>query len=116
LFDRGVVSTSEPFQKLVNQGMILGELEYTGYQTSDGRWVSHNRTKTDADGARIEAKTKEPVTAVKLDPEAVVKQGDSFVLKADDKVKIDARAMKMSKSRGNVVNPDVVVQEFGADS
>src|SRR5690606_19300431 len=32
LFDRGHVNTPEPFQKLVNQGMILGEVEYTGYQ------------------------------------------------------------------------------------
>jgi leucyl-tRNA synthetase len=40
LFDRGYVSTSEPFQRLVNQGMILGEMEYTGYRTADGRWVS----------------------------------------------------------------------------
>ncbi|UUO05407.1 leucine--tRNA ligase [Blastopirellula sp. J2-11] len=116
LFDRGVVSTAEPFQKLVNQGMILGELEYTGFQTADGRWVSHNKTKTDAAGERIDAKTSEPVAAVKLEAEAVEKQGDSFVLKTDVKVKIDARAMKMSKSRGNVVNPDVVVKEYGADS
>ena len=51
LYDRGVVSMPEPFQKLVNQGMILGE---------------NNE--------------------------------------------------KMSKSRGNVINPDVVVKEYGADS
>jgi leucyl-tRNA synthetase len=51
LFDLGFVTTKEPFQKLINQGMILGE---------DGE--------------------------------------------------------KMSKSRGNVVNPDTVVQEYGADS
>ena len=30
LYDRGYVSTPEPFQRLVNQGMILGELEFTG--------------------------------------------------------------------------------------
>ena len=36
LFDRGLVSTPEPFQKLVNQGMILGETEYTGYQRRGG--------------------------------------------------------------------------------
>ncbi|MEM1304772.1 MAG: leucine--tRNA ligase, partial [Planctomycetota bacterium] len=36
LFDRGVVSTPEPFQKLVNQGMILGEVEFTGYQDTEG--------------------------------------------------------------------------------
>ncbi len=36
LFDRGHVSTPEPFKRLVNQGMILGEMEYTGYQESSG--------------------------------------------------------------------------------
>ena len=40
LFDRGHVSTPEPFRKLVNQGMILGEMEITGYQQADGSWVS----------------------------------------------------------------------------
>ena len=39
LFDRGHVSTPEPFMKLVNQGMILGEIEYTGY-TINGEPVS----------------------------------------------------------------------------
>ena len=57
LFDRGHVSTCEPFQKLVNQGMILGE----------------------------------------ADPET-------------------GKAEKMSKSRGNVINPDDVVKDYGADA
>ncbi len=57
LYDRGVVSTPEPFQRLVNQGMILGEVEEES-----------------------------------------------------------GRAYKMSKSRGNVVNPDAVVREYGADA
>ncbi|MCE9546695.1 MAG: leucine--tRNA ligase, partial [Planctomycetia bacterium] len=39
LFDRGVVSGPEPFQKLINQGMILGEMEITGYQDEAGQWV-----------------------------------------------------------------------------
>ena len=43
LFDRGHVSGSEPFQRLVNQGMILGEMEYTGYQAAGGRWVERCR-------------------------------------------------------------------------
>jgi leucyl-tRNA synthetase len=38
------------------------------------------------------------------------------VLKENPKVRIDARAYKMSKSRGNVINPDKVVDEYGADS
>ena len=44
------------------------------------------------------------------------KQGDTFVLKEDKEIRIDSRAYKMSKSRGNVVNPDQVVAEYGADA
>ena len=46
LFDRGYVSTPEPFQRLVNQGMILGEMEYTGYQTETGQWVDASEVMT----------------------------------------------------------------------
>ncbi|MEQ9308509.1 MAG: leucine--tRNA ligase [Balneolaceae bacterium] len=85
LFDLGVVSTKEPFQKLVNQGMILGEMEYT----------SQNGEK--------------------LSDDEVEKKGDSFFQK-ETNLKVDARAHKMSKSRGNVINPDHVIEQFGADS
>ena len=44
------------------------------------------------------------------------KQGQAFVLKADPRVRVAARAHKMSKSRGNVVNPDDIVSSHGADS
>ncbi|MFV1884256.1 MAG: leucine--tRNA ligase [Balneola sp.] len=85
LFDLGVVSTKEPFQKLVNQGMILGEMEYT---SQDGS---------------------------KLSEDEVEKRGDGFYQKGTEK-KVEARAHKMSKSRGNVINPDHVIEQFGADS
>lgn len=42
--------------------------------------------------------------------------GESYVLKNDPKVRVNSRAHKMSKSRGNVVNPDDIVSEYGADS
>jgi leucyl-tRNA synthetase len=115
LFDRGVVTTSEPFRKLVNQGMILGEMEYTGYQRADETWISAADVREDAAGQSVGNK-QEPVTAVKLAPDVVQKQGDAFVLSADTKIRVDSRAYKMSKSRGNVVNPDTVVAEYGADS
>jgi leucyl-tRNA synthetase len=103
LYDRGHVPTPEPFQKLVNQGMILGEMEYTGYREA-GRWMSPLKD------------VPSEWEAVHLEEEQVEKQGDAFVLKDNPKIRVDARAYKMSKSRGNVINPDRVVNEYGADS
>jgi leucyl-tRNA synthetase len=40
LFDIGVVTTKEPFQRLVNQGMILGEMEFTAYHDAAGAVLS----------------------------------------------------------------------------
>lgn len=46
----------------------------------------------------------------------VTKMGDFYVLKDNTDIRLVARAYKMSKSRGNVINPDDVVSEYGADS
>ncbi len=106
LYDRGHVSTPEPFQRLVNQGMILGEMEYTGFK-KDGKFVSAQGIKDD----EIDQFEK-----VKFEESQVEKKGDFFVLKDQPKIRVDARAYKMSKSRGNVINPDEVVDQYGADS
>jgi leucyl-tRNA synthetase len=103
LHDRGYVHTPEPFQKLVNQGMILGEMEYTAYQ-ENGAWVSAVKD--------IPASWQ----PVRVGEDQVEKQADAFVLKENPKIRVDARAYKMSKSRDNVINPDKVVDEYGADS
>jgi leucyl-tRNA synthetase len=116
LYDRGYVSMPEPFQKLVNQGMILGETEYTGYRTEVGAWLGITEVATGADGKPIARDTREPLAAVRLKPEEVTKQGEVLVLKADPSIRIESRAYKMSKARGNVVNPDEVVKKFGADA
>jgi len=103
LYDRGHVSSPEPFGTLVNQGMILGEMEFTGYRSAKGGWVSAEK-RTDAD------------VAARIPADQVEKQGEHFVLRDAPKIRVESRAYKMSKARGNVVNPDSVVTEFGADS
>ncbi|MEL6898425.1 MAG: class I tRNA ligase family protein, partial [Planctomycetota bacterium] len=111
LYDRGHVSTPEPFHRLVNQGMILGEVEYTGYQSSDGNWISSKqvpKSPTELQAAGI--------TAVSIDENDLDKVGDKFVLQVDPSIAVDSKAAKMSKSRGNVVNPDEIVRDYGADS
>jgi leucyl-tRNA synthetase len=91
--------------------MILGELEYTGYFDEAGRPVSAAAVE---DGR--EKQTGAKVAARKLDETEVVKDGERFVLREQPAIAVDARAHKMSKSRGNVVNPDEIVARHGADA
>lgn len=121
LFDLGHVSTAEPFQKLINQGMILGEMEYVGYRLGNasepGDWVSADDVIADPTGnGKARKKDQAPVYAVTLTEEQIAKDGAQWVLAVDKKVRVDARAFKMSKSRGNVINPDQVVANYGADA
>jgi leucyl-tRNA synthetase len=82
LYDIGVVSTKEPFQKLFNQGMILAY----SYRDAAGKYYAPE-TVTEREGRHF--------------------VGDVPVIQKTD---------KMSKSRFNVVDPDDVVEAYGADS
>jgi leucyl-tRNA synthetase len=137
LFDRGIVSTPEPFQKLVNQGMILGQVEYRGVQ-HNGKWVSNNALPEnirnaievvtllhteEIETASYKGKGKYLINEAAdqwivfwLTDDEVEKVGSNFVVKNDRSIRVDARVFKMSKSRGNVINPDDIVTEYGADS
>ena len=103
LFDCGVVKTSEPYKKLFHQGIILGEMEYTAFKNTAGDFVSFKDLKGNEE-------------SVKLSEDDVEKQGVNVVLKSDNSIIVDARCYKMSKSRGNVVSPDDIIEKYGADS
>jgi len=111
LYDAGVVSTPEPFVKLVHQGTILGELEYTKYIDENGSPVSVKDIKDDR---VIDSDTV--VTPIGVDEADVIKREEDFVLRENPNIVVDARAYKMSKSRGNVVNPDEIVDRYGTDA
>ncbi len=130
LYDRGYVSTAEPFQKLVNQGMILGEMEYQISPEDYATW----KDRLEGMGVQVVVLTtdegenvylvKAPIadasesSGVKLQnlPEDKVekRKGKAYLTGTD--LELSGKCEKMSKSRGNVVNPDTVVKEFGADS
>ena len=120
LFDEGLVACPEPFKKLVHQGMILGEVEHTAYVDDAGNFVSRQFVgeKLDETGEEVpfDTRTGGPVTPTKVSEDRIEKKGGDWVLKADPSIALDSRAHKMSKSRGNVVNPDAIVKEFGADA
>ncbi len=123
LFDRGHVPCAEPFQKLVNQGMILGE---TDYHVHAADYEKHQAAidKIGLTVVRLKDDDKEicilrnPSAAGKFSPlteEQIAKaQGITFL--KDTNIELVGRADKMSKARGNVINPDAVVKEYGADS
>ncbi len=88
LFDLGEVSTPEPFGKLFHQGLILSH----AYQRADKSLVPTDQVEnrgTEDKPEFVEKATGEPVTQI---------------------------VAKMSKSLKNVVNPDDVIAEFGADT
>jgi leucyl-tRNA synthetase len=84
LFDVGLVSSNEPFQRLFNQGLITA----FAYQDASGRLVQSDE---------------------------VVAKGDGFASARDGRP-LEQVVTKMAKSLKNVVNPDDVIAEHGADT
>jgi leucyl-tRNA synthetase len=112
LYDLGLVSTKEPFQRLVNQGMILGEMEYVLYRNEAGEPVSAQYV----DSTGSDSRSGVQLRSEKIAEAQTEKIGEHFMLKGNPQIRLDARSFKMSKSRGNVINPDDVIHAYGADT
>jgi leucyl-tRNA synthetase len=122
LFDIGAVRHEEPFAKLVHQGLILG-IVYRFYAVVDAD--GHVLRALDGDDARVVKGGDDGLLRLTDSHEVVearwvlekdVAYRDGQPTHQEFGVRLSSVAEKMSKSRGNVVNPDAVVDEFGADS
>ncbi|TWU66092.1 Leucine--tRNA ligase [Crateriforma conspicua] len=118
LYDRGHVTCAEPFGRLVNQGMILGQAQF---HLSEDQAQQHQKTLADVGIEAVRGKEDDKTLVLRstdghdLDDDATEKRKGKLYVKGTD-IEVIAKADKMSKSRGNVVNPDAVVREYGADS
>lgn len=118
LFDINEVCKDEPFKKLINQGMIQGRSNFVYRLKNTNKFVSYGlRKEYDTTAIHVD------VNIVKndvLDTEAFKAwrpefKDAEFILE-DDKYICGWAVEKMSKSMFNVVNPDVIVEEYGADT
>ena len=119
LFDLGISCKEEPFQKLINQGMIQGRSNFVYRIKDTNTFVSFDK-KDDYEVTPIHVDVN-IVSADVLDVEAFKAwrpeyETAEFILNDEGKYICGWAVEKMSKSMFNVVNPDMIVEKFGADT
>jgi leucyl-tRNA synthetase len=120
LFDRGFIPVEEPFRKLINQGMILGDSAFVNRVVGKNEFLSTNKI-ADEPIQSIHADVSFVNASNELDIEAFKKWRPEFkdaVFVKDDQGKflVSREVEKMSKSKYNVVNPDDICSNYGADT
>lgn len=120
LKDIGVVPVEEPFQKLINQGMILGNSAFVYRMAGTNTFVSKN-VVSDQQLQALHVDVSLVNTASELDLEGFKAwrpdfANAEFILDDNGKYLVGHEVEKMSKSKFNVVNPDDICEEYGADT
>ena len=121
LYDLGLVHTKEPFQKLLNPGMILG-YSYRFYDDNTADDPDAQPRAYAAAEVQLDGETpchRESGAALKerwVKSEDVSWRGEQAYHPRIPDLPLEVVTEKMSKSRGNVVNPDDVIDTHGADA
>ena len=119
LKDLGLVTTPEPFQKLINQGMILGRSNFVYRINGTNKFVTHSKKEAyETTALHVEvAYTDNDVLDVAAFRSWREEYADAeFITEDDGRYVCGVEVEKMSKSKYNVVNPDVLIDKFGADA
>ena len=118
LFDMDLVSEQEPFKKMINQGMILGRSNFA-YRIKDtntfvafGLIDQHETTAIHVDVNMVENDVLDVEAFKAWRPDFA---NAEFILE-DGAYKCGSEVEKMSKSKYNVVSPDLIVEKYGADT
>ena len=119
LKDRGFISHEEPFQKMINQGMILGISAFVYRVDGTNKYVSkalakdYETQKIHIDISLLKG-TSDELDLDKFKAWRPEFRDAEFILE-DGKYITEREVEKMSKSKYNVVNPDDICEEYGAD-
>lgn len=122
LKDRGFVNIEEPFKKLINQGMILGTSAFIYREENTNTYLS----KGLIDGKSVlpihvkvqyvNASDELDIEGLKNDAEFGADYQDAEFILENGVCKVGREVEKMSKSKYNVVSPDAICADYGADS